>query len=163
MLISHGVSMIGKKESKKISDDHFLALQRISVPVERGCISEYYKRITINDELIVSKQYTRVVRRNSYTVLLTDDEIFGISIFVVLKVLNESVCYAMGKYFKRCSNTKFPGRQLQQITMVKPTTNGNLLAAVEARMIKEKVNIVGIPDTQLFFACKHPNRFELLT
>lgn len=154
--------MVGKKAVKNMIDHHFLALQRLNVQVERDSECQYYKRIIVENELIHSKQYTRVKKRNSYTVLLKDDGIFEIDVLIVVRVHNKLTCYALGTYLPRCSYTIWPSRKLQHITFIQFEKRSVRVAAIEVTCIKQKVNIVVIPNGTAI-ACKHPNRFELLT
>lgn len=157
------IRLIGRKTCANLTDEQFLALQRINIPVERNYETEFYKRIVINNELIVSEEYTRVKKRNSYTVLLTTDEIFEINTFIAMEVGNKMTCFALGTYFAKCPNNFFPDRKVQHIIFIKKYNFSNVLAAVDVQMVKQKVTIVSMPDKQVFLACKHPNRFELLT
>lgn len=162
-LVIGNVKLIGKAVVKDLTDDYFLAFQRINIPVQQNSLSSYYKRIIINKEIIVSKDYTRVRKRNSYTVLLTNNAIFEVKIFIVVKEQNEQMCYALGKYFQSVPNTSFPNRKLQHLIFIKRSDRENLYAAVNVTYIKEKVIIVNTQNDGMIVACKHPNRFELLT
>lgn len=160
-MIIDNVSLVGKpKTVETISRNHYLALKRLDISADQQSLKKYFKRIVINKEMIVSKDYTKVKKRNSFTVLLKNDHVFEIKYFIVIEVQNFKTCYALGQYFERCPNTLFPERTLQHLTFAKKS---NSLAAINVQEIKQKVIVVKIPDDEsLFVACTHPNRFELI-
>lgn len=73
---SGNVHLLEKAEQKNLSDGFYLAFQRINIDLERNSFCTFYKRIIFNKELVVSQDYTGVKKRNSYTVILNNDEIF---------------------------------------------------------------------------------------
>lgn len=162
-LIIGNVKLIGKAEEKNLLDEYYLAFKRINIILQRNCPSKFYKRIITDKELIVSKEYTKVKKRNSYTVILTNNEMFEIKIFVVVKQAGERAFYALGDFFQRVSNPWIPGRKLDHITVVKKTQINDVYAAINVDIIKHKVNVVQLQDEEIIIACMHPNRFELLT
>lgn len=83
----NNIGLIGKSEIKKeLPMEHNLALQRININCDKKSSITYYKRIFINRKIIHSKKYTKVHKRNSYTVLLTNDEIFEIKTFILITI-----------------------------------------------------------------------------
>lgn len=102
----HGVGLLGKSVlATDLCVEHFLASQRINVTIDRDSGIEYYKRAILDKEIIHSEQYAKVSKRNSYTVLLNNDEIFEIETFLVVNVQEQTKCFAVGHYLiKRRNN-----------------------------------------------------------
>lgn len=100
------------------------------------------------------------MKRNSYTVLLANDEIFEIESFLIVNVNNDTKCFALGKYLLKQKNTLFPGIKLEHLYFVKYYGQ---LAAIEAKNINEKVRIIKIENDPILVVCKHPNKYEMLT
>lgn len=153
------IKIVGKKEStNKLTSGHNWALRRLNIKIDDNSYVKYYKRIIVNKELIHSKPYTKVRKRNSYSVLLSGGEIFEIDIFLVVKIHQEAVCFAIGNYLEKCQNTYFPGRRLQHLIFTKLLTASQPLAAIDA-----KITMVVEPINKHCLACVHPNKFEMLT
>lgn len=75
-------------------NDDYLALKRLNISPDRQSLKNYFTRIMINKEMIVSQNYRRAKKRNSYTVLLTNNQVFEITNFVVVEEQNVETCYA---------------------------------------------------------------------
>lgn len=140
--------------------EDYLALQRLNITADEESPVEYYKRILIENEIIHSKMYKKVEKRNSYTVLLKTDEIFEIENFFIIKVGNQSKCFAVRKYFRKQPNNFFPDRQLIHLIFIKLYPHR---AIIEATMIDQKVTIIPMPHCSMSVVCKLPHKFELLT
>lgn len=159
--------MLGKEKNiEKLPRRYFLALQRLNINITESKLQFYFRAIICN-EVIHSKCYGKVTKRNSYTVLLKNDQIFEIELFIVLinNITSISKCYALGNYYERCSQrpSLFRMRRLEHLIFLKKSLESNYMsaAAVEASMIAEKVTIVSVPHIDI--ACVHPNHLELLT
>lgn len=70
-------------------NNDYLALQRLDISPDEGKEIKYYKRIMINNEIIVSKDYTRMKKRYNFTVLLTNNHVFEIKGFIVIEVVSQ--------------------------------------------------------------------------
>ncbi|XP_074098714.1 uncharacterized protein LOC141527241 [Cotesia typhae] len=89
------IKMIGKGLSTQIPTNHSLALRRLNIEVDNDTDVQYFKRIIINNEVIHSRAYTRVQKRNNFSVLLLNKEIFEIDIFLLAYRNGEKECYAL--------------------------------------------------------------------
>lgn len=155
------VGLLGKSVSaKELCAEHYFALQRRNVTIDRDSAVEYYKRVSLSKEIIHSKQYTKAYKRNSYTVLLNDSEIFEIEKFLVANVQQETKCFAFGKYFMKQRNYWFQNVKLEHMYFA---NHQNDLAVIEAQNIEQEVTVLQFKNDVISVICKHPNKFEMLT
>lgn len=163
MMKINEIKVIGKGVTEIVADDHNLAFRRLNIHIDNDPEVRYFKRIIINNEVIHSQAYTKVRKRNNFTVLLSNKKIFEIDIFIIVELQGKKECFALGKYFQKCKNTFFPDVQLQHIIFTKSENTHQPLGAINAKTIQRKVTIINDFTNQLRIACIHPNKFELLT
>ncbi|CAG5085146.1 Protein of unknown function [Cotesia congregata] len=157
------IKMIRKGLIQDLPGSHCLALRQIDVRVDDNSDVLYYKRIITNNEVIHSKSYTKVQKRNSYTVLLSNTEVFESDIFIHVEVQQNDRCLALGRYMNKCRNNFFPNVQLKHLIFTKIPDLQEPLAAIDAKLIQQKVTIIHDSADDVHIACIHPNKYELLT
>lgn len=98
------IEIYGVPKSGKLSREHYLAFQRMNIDVEdKSCVS-YYDKILVENKVVQSMAYTKVKKRNNYSVQLKNGQIFEIQKFIVISVHNIPQCYAIGQYFIKKSS-----------------------------------------------------------
>ncbi|KAH0557484.1 hypothetical protein KQX54_006828 [Cotesia glomerata] len=97
MMEINEIKVLGKGVTEIVADNHNLALRRLNIHIDNDSEVQYFKRIIINNEIIHSQAYTKVRKRNNFTVLLSNKEIFEIDIFILVELQGEKECFALGK------------------------------------------------------------------
>ena len=159
---SHGVTCLGRPNICMIKNDDFLALNSI-VNLPTRVPVKYFSRAVVNSEMVHSQNYSRTFRRNSYTVILSDEKesVFSVKTFILCDLGQGETCYAVGKYYEKekhdiCSRFKNP---LYFIPVGKSLGN---LVAVQASQIKEKCLFVKT-NRNVNFVFKFINHSEMLS
>lgn len=156
------VHMVGKSTPiHQLPREYFVAFQRINVNTTQTQLIRYFNRAIVHNRVIHSMAYTRVEKRNSYTVLLDNGEIFEIQRFVVLKMDNLEHCYAIGRYFERALRPLVAHRELNHLIVLNRIDDG--WAAIPITAIDEKVVIPESSQLDTIVAYVRPNDYELLT
>ena len=76
-----------------------MALHSVSDTVTENVVA-YYERAVVNGEMVHSSSYCKELKRNSYTVKVTDGSYFQIVRFVVCDIGCGANCYALGRYLR---------------------------------------------------------------
>lgn len=155
-----GASLLGSANPRTLNDDEYFALQRINIKILRNCPVYHYDRAIINDEVVQASSYSRVSKRNSYVVILKNEEVFEIHSFVVLDQAEGKSCFALGYYFNKKSQPLINGLRLSHLIVLKGRKPNQ--ASVNVKEILEKVTYFET-STELALACVHPNHTELLS
>lgn len=139
--LGSGLKLIGNCIEVKESRNYILAFHRKNIIVSKATQVFFYTRARINKELIHSSLYSmkKVQKRNSYTVLLKDKNIFEIEVFAVVNKNEVDTGYAIGYYYE-LSNKKLLSKNFEHLIVL---NSRNLeLTVVSLDLVKEKVTIL---------------------
>lgn len=156
--LSESATALGLAQLQAVGRAHFLSLKRLNVNIPSSEQKvEYLNRIVLRSEVIHSKSYTRVKKRNSYTVLLQDRKsIFSIDTFLLFN----SDCFAVGHYFKTAAHNCCRGVTLDHLLSL---TYDEQLAAVNVNEILKRVIFFEVENdgVKCAYAVIEPNRLEV--
>lgn len=111
-----------------------LSLNVFIIVIEQNSVVKYYQRIIIHREIIHSKQYQKVKKRCNYFVILNNNEIFEIDIFLVIVQENLTTCFGLGYYYERIRTPLISHKfRLHHLIVLKKRINN--LAAVNVNHI----------------------------
>lgn len=101
---THGITALNHPKVRLIRRDDYMALSRYGVQRSRV---KYFQRIITNGEVFHSEDYSRVLKRNSFTVMLNDDDqnFFNIKRFVICQNESGETCYAIGRFYERAKHS----------------------------------------------------------
>ena len=155
-----GICINSSPNYNTLSREYFIAFQRNNVSLQDKCDVSYYEKIIVQNEIIQSVEYTKVRKRNNFTVQLLDGKFFEIQIFAVLKVNSAFECYAIGRYF---TEAKFSLLQVIKLDhLIGLDKKDKNFTVVRAQNIKRKIVILPFEDTK-FVVCIPPSNIELLS
>lgn len=103
-----GVTGLGRPHRRLLRHEDYLALHSVAHTLERVPVM-YYDKVVVKGEVIHSEMYSRVYKRNSYTVFLEDDSFFSIKTFIICDIGSGTTCYAIGKYFSEARHSFLSG------------------------------------------------------
>ena len=89
--ISEHVTAMGKPRISSIKQDHRIAVYRI-IQLNSSDVVSYYNRAIVNNEMLHSTGYAKVIKRNNCTVMVTDGNLYIIQAFIVF---NKEKTYAL--------------------------------------------------------------------
>ncbi len=98
------ITALDRPKVQLLKRDDYMALSRYGVQRSRV---QYFQRIIANGEMFHSEDYNRVFKRNSFTVMLNDDDqnFFSIKRFLICQNENEEMCYATGRFYERAKHS----------------------------------------------------------
>lgn len=144
-----------------------------------GCIASVFtfKRIQVNRDVIHSKAYLNIVRRNSYTVFVNDAGLVGVKFYLKVYVQCPNVLFCSGAW--ACKGPHYYGVtdcRLKPATDIAISTDqftdcnvGHIIPArreecknviFPATSVKALCVLVDCSHKQCVFVCKLPNRYE---
>ncbi len=93
------ITALDRPKVRLLRRDDYMALSRYGVQRSRV---KYFQRIIANGEMFHSEDYSRVFKRNSFTVMLNDDDQkdFSIKRFLICRNKSEEMCYAIGRFYE---------------------------------------------------------------
>lgn len=97
--VADQVTLLGLPKHRRLSRIHFVALHSVTNTVTQNEIVTYYDRAVIRGEIVHSRDYSKDLKRNSYTVKLNDERYFQVVTFLVIyfECIGQSCC-AIGRY-----------------------------------------------------------------
>lgn len=104
-----------------------------------------------------------VKKRNSYTVVLSNNDIFEIKIFEILMKTEQEKEHelAIRRYFQKLESTLVTGKELENLIIVDKKPRH--LTAIHLRDVQEKVTMINIIKLNYNVVLVHPNKSELLS
>lgn len=138
------ISIYSHPKNGQLTRDQFLAFKRNDINVQDKCCALYYTKILVENEIVQSIAYSKVTKRNNYSVQIMNGQIFEIDTFIVIKIENISHCYAIGRYFSINKSPLFRGMKLDY--MINLDHKDENLAVVRAHDIKRKVVILPLEN-----------------
>lgn len=78
---------------------------REQLSVTTDTVVKIFSQLLVNGELYYSQLFTRVVKRNSFTVLLQKGHIITVYYYIVVEQHGDKKCFAFGRNYDRSHNT----------------------------------------------------------
>ncbi|MED6257719.1 hypothetical protein ATANTOWER_030269 [Ataeniobius toweri] len=91
---------LGLHHSRKLSSKESLVM-REHLSVTTDTVVKIFSQILVNEELYYSQEFTRVVKRNSFTVLLQTGHIITVYYYIVAEHHGNRKCFAFGRKYDR--------------------------------------------------------------
>jgi len=159
------VTLLGPGRLCQLSDPHLVALHYAVEFVARNTVVQYFYRVIIRNEIIHCSQYSRSLRRNSYTVMLNDGRLFSVECYITADFGRGAVAYALGNFFEQPSTGsifKHPKTNLHLNHIVSVSRTLSELIAVPAEGIVRKCIFIHMPysTNQRDIICRQLNMFE---
>nr|XP_055062963.1 uncharacterized protein LOC129446026 [Misgurnus anguillicaudatus] len=152
------ITALDRPKVRILGRDDYIALSRYRVQRARV---KYFQRIVANGEVIHSEDYSCVFKRNSFTVMLNDDDqnFFSIKSFVICQNENEEMCYAIGRFYERAKHSLCASNPRYFEPVSKHLGH---LTAITASDIKCKCMIIHTEKLQVDYICININHCEFL-
>lgn len=77
--------------------------EQLSVTVDT--VVKIFSRLLVKGQLYYSQEFTRVVKRNSFTVLLQNGHIITVYYYIIVKQQGNRKCFALGREYDRSHNS----------------------------------------------------------
>jgi len=135
-----------------------LALASLNVTVKSSEKLLCSLRIIVNREVFQSKCYTLAKKRNNFTVVLTNGEIFAVDSYVIVR----NLCYAVGRYFSPIKNYKLFSDRSALSFQVCLRKQVQPVSVVNVKDFVSKVIFLRCDHLDANVACIPPNKLEVV-
>ncbi len=92
--VADQVVTLGLHYVRKLTNEEILAM-REKLSVTTDTIVKIFSRTFVKGELYYSEQFTRVMKRNSFTILLDNGHIITVYYYIVVERLDDRKCFAV--------------------------------------------------------------------
>lgn len=152
------VTALDRPKVRLLRRDDCMALSRYGI--QKGRV-KYFQRIITNGEVVHSEDYSRVSKRNSFTVVLNDEaqNFFRIKRFLICQNENEERCYAIGRFYEQAKHSLCASNP----SYFEPVSKllGHL-TAIPASAIKCKCLIIHTEKLKVDYIFRNINQSEFL-
>lgn len=91
---------LGLHYSRKLSSEEILVMREYLL-VTTETVVKIFSRLLVDGELYYSQEFTRVMKRNSFTVLLQNGNIITVYYYIVVEQYGGKTCFAFGRKYDR--------------------------------------------------------------
>lgn len=102
--VSNQLVTLSLHYSRKLSSEETLVM-REQLSVTTDTVVKIFGRLLVKGELYYSQEFTRVVKRNSLTVLLQNGPIINAYYYILKELHGDRKCFAFGRKYDRSHNT----------------------------------------------------------
>ncbi len=142
---------LGLHYSRKLSSEEILVM-REQFPVTADTVVKIFSRLLVNGELYYSQEFTRVVKRNSFTVLLLNGHIITVYYYIVVEQHGDRKCFAFGRKYDRSHNTLV---NVENVVGLKREFRGRK-QIFNVTLFKRKCMLIDLPQYASLSACIPP-------
>ena len=146
--VADQVVTLGLHYVRKLTDEEILAL-REKLSVTTDTVVKIFSRTLVKGELYYSEQFTRVMKRNSFTILLDDGHIITVYYYIVVGRLHNRKCFAVGRQYDK-SYSSVPN--LEHVVALKRVLQGRK-QVFDVMKFNRKCMLVDLPHYANLYAC----------
>nr|XP_033967044.1 uncharacterized protein LOC117467508 isoform X2 [Pseudochaenichthys georgianus] len=137
--------------SRKLTSEEILAM-REKLSVTADTIVKVFSRLLVNGQLYYSQEFTRVVKRNSFTVMLQNGHIITIYYYIIIEQQGTRKCIALGREYDRSHSTLI---NVEHVVGLKRLLRGRK-QIFDVTMFKGKCMLIDLPQYASLYACLPP-------
>ncbi|XP_040890672.1 uncharacterized protein LOC121189967 isoform X4 [Toxotes jaculatrix] len=152
--VADQVVTLGLHYVRKLTKEEVLAM-REKLSVTTDTVVKIFSRTLVKGELYYSEQFTRVMKRNSFTVLLDNGHIITVYYYIVVERLDNRKCFAVGKQYDKSHSFVF----LDNVVSLKRVLQGRK-QVFDVMKFNRKCMLVDLPQYANLYACVPP-RFSV--
>lgn len=142
---------LGLHYSRKLSSEETLVM-REQLSVTTDTVVKIFSRLLVNRELYYSQEFTRVQKRNSFTVLLQNGHIITVYYYIVVEQHGDRKCFAFGRKYDRSHSTLI---NVENVVGLKREFRGRK-QIFDVTLFKRKCMLIDLPGFSSLYACIPP-------
>lgn len=153
--VSSGVTTLGNGLPKRLNAEELLAL-REQVNIRSDTVVKVFNRVLVRGQAYYSQGYTRVAKRNSYTVMLESERILNVYSYIQVDE-DQPRCFALGRLYDRARHALVGTDQasfldIEHIISLKRELGGRK-QAFDVSLFKSKCVLVDLPQLACVYVC----------
>jgi len=149
--VADQVVTLGLHYVRKLTNEEILAM-REKISVTADTIVKIFSRTFVKGELYYSKRFTRVMKRNSFTVLLDNGHIITVYYYIVVERLDDRKCFAVGRQYDKSHSSVI---NLENVVGLKRVLQGRK-RVFDVMQFNRKCMLVDLPHYVNLYACIPP-------
>lgn len=142
---------LGLHYCRKLSSEERLVMKE-QLAVTTGTVVKIFKRVLVNGELYYSQEFTRVMKRNSFTVLMKNGNIITVYYYIVVEQHGNRKCFAFGRQYDRSHSTLI---RVENVVCLKRKFRGRK-QIFDVTLFNRKCMLIDLPKYASLYACIPP-------